>query len=469
MRTGFLFSLLIFNATAAHAQTIQTYNIDSLRHALKASGSDTTRVLVLNNLGRNTSNSDSAIFYVREAIALSQKTGFLKGEAEAYNNLGLWFNQKGNYPAALECYLKAIQLAESLDFRASLKRSYNSIATVYFYRRDYSTAISYGQRGRSVSMELGDINIQSLADSWIGRSFLGLHQPDSALKYAQEAYELAARLKWPLPLYLATRSLGDIHEEEGNLSLALEFLRLSLKHAVDDGRYFRVSDAHQRLAEAFVKSNQPDSAFRHSSVAFELATKERLPATLLSSALLLSANFEGRDNQQSLKYHKIAMAAKDSLFSQEKNSQVEALNLRETLRQREIAAARELDEINRRNNLQFAAMGFGVVIFLIVFLMVSRSVFVSPGFVRFLGVLALLLVFEFINLLLAPGIAEIANYTPVYMLVLMVIVAGLLIPLHQLLEKKVIRRLVEKNQQLRSSESENADLNQQEVEAGSAK
>jgi two-component system NtrC family sensor kinase len=431
------------------AQTIQTYNIDSLRQGLEAASSDTARIMALNNLARNVANSDTAFAFAQRAFSLSRDIGLVKGEAEACNNLGLYFNQKGNYPASLEYYLKAIQLAEEIDFREGLKRSYNSIATVYFYRKDFNTAILYGRKARNLARELKDWNIQSLADCWIGRSFLGVHETDSALKYAQEAYELASEIRWPLPLYLSTRSLGDIFEVQGNQSKALEFLRLSLQHAKHDGRFFRVSDAHQRLAEAFANAGHRDSTFRHAQIAFALSQKENLPATLVRSSLLLSSLYEGNNNEQSLKYHKIAMSAQDSLFSLEKNSQIEALNLQETLRQRELETARQTAEINRRNNLQFAAIGLGVVLFVILFLMISRSVRVAPGFVRFLGVLALLLVFEFANLLLEPLIAQIANNTPVYMLIAMVIVGGLLIPVHQLLEKKVIHRLVEKNRLLR--------------------
>src|SRR5213592_1539107 len=143
MKRLLLASLLLCATVAVTAQTIQTYNIDSLQQALKGRLPDTARIWVLNNLGRNVPNSDTAIVFARLAVALSHKTGFVKGEAEAYNNLGLYFNQKGNYPAALEYYLKAIQLAEAIDFRASLKRSYNSIATIYFYRKDFQTAIAY--------------------------------------------------------------------------------------------------------------------------------------------------------------------------------------------------------------------------------------------------------------------------------------------------------------------------------------
>ena len=126
---------------------------------------------------------------------------------------------------------------------------------------------------------------------------------------------------------------------------------------------------------------------------------ENLPATLLSSSLLLSELYEGVDNTESLYYHKLALAAQDSLFSQEKNQQVEALRFSETLRQQEVEAARKQAEFERKNNLQYAGIAFGLIVFVIVFLLLSHSIIARPGLIRFLGVLALLIVFEFINLL----------------------------------------------------------------------
>src|SRR5688572_3600503 len=84
------------------AQTRLIYNIDSLKRVLSTDLADTNRVWALNNLARNIRNTDSIPILTEEAITLSQKVGFFKGEAEAYNSLALWYNQNGNYPKALE-------------------------------------------------------------------------------------------------------------------------------------------------------------------------------------------------------------------------------------------------------------------------------------------------------------------------------------------------------------------------------
>lgn len=446
--------LSVMTPTPSVAQTIQTYNIDSLKRVLANPLPDTARIWALNNLARNIVNSDTTVALCDQAIQLSRRIGFVRGEAEAFNNLAYWYNQKGNYPDALQSYLKAIVLAESANFTQSLERSYNSIASVYFYRRDFTTAVEYSRKARTLSRKLGDLEIQTFSASWLSRAYLGLEKPDSALKYAQESYEVAKRLQKPFPLYMATTALGQVHLADGSTPVALEFLRLSLRHSKIDGRFFRISAANQLLAETFRLTGMKDSSIWYARQAFIISKEHDLQATLMSSSLILSELTENRDKAESLKYLRIAMAAKDSLFSQEKNSQIESLNVNEMFRQREVEAMRKQAEIARRNNLQYAAIGFGLVLFVITFLVVSRTVRASTRLVRFLGVLAMLMVFEFVNLLLAPGISEAANNTPLYMLILMIVVAACLIPIHQYLDKKVIERLVEKNKTLRESSAD---------------
>lgn len=449
MKRIFLIAVLCSTMAKVSGQTSQTYNIDSLKKILSTELSDTSRVWALNNLGRNIQNSDTTLLLAEQAVRLSQSIDFKKGEAEALNNIAYWFNQKGNYPAALENYLKSIQLSESINYEAGLKRSFNSISTVYLYLGDYVTSINYARRARRLSLKLSDMNTLALAASWLSKAFLELHHRDSALKYAQESYEVATRLKEPLPLYFATARLGEINVVEGNHGLALEYLRLSLRFSKEDGRYFRIAGAHQQLAEIFKNTGEKDSCLWHAKQAFAISRAENLAGSLLSSSLLLSALYEGENDTESLRYTRFALAAQDSLFSQEKNRQVESLSLSETLRQRDIESLERQAEDERRNNLQYAAIALGLVIFVIVFLLFSHSIIATDGQIKFLGILALLIVFEFINLLLHPFLANITHHSPLMMLIIMVGVAALLIPLHHYLEKSVIQKLLEKNKRIK--------------------
>ena len=81
--------------------------------------------------------------------------------------------------------------------------------------------------------------------------------------------------------------------------------------------------------------------------------------------------------------------------------------------------------------------------------MLSRRHITNTKLIQFLGVVALLLVFEFLNLLLHPFLERITHHSPVLMLLALVCIAALLVPLHHKLEKWATHKLVEKNKQIR--------------------
>jgi hypothetical protein len=66
-----------------------------------------------------------------------------------------------------------------------------------------------------------------------------------------------------------------------------------------------------------------------------------------------------------------------------------------------------------------------------------------------MGIVALLLVFEFLNLLLHPFLERITLHSPTLMLLSLVCVASLLVPLHHKLEKWTTNKLIEKNKKIR--------------------
>ncbi|HKZ38338.1 MAG TPA: hypothetical protein VJ184_11850, partial [Chryseolinea sp.] len=144
-----------------------------------------------------------------------------------------------------------------------------------------------------------------------------------------------------------------------------------------------------------------------------------------------------------------ALTAQDSLFSQEKNRQISELSFNETLRQQELEEAKRQAAEDRKNNLQYAAIALGLVLFVILFLLLSHTIIANQTFIKFLGTLALLIVFEFMNLLLGPFIGSLSNNSPLLMLAIMVGIAALLIPVHQKLEKWITHKLIEKNNKIR--------------------
>lgn len=80
---------------------------------------------------------------------------------------------------------------------------------------------------------------------------------------------------------------------------------------------------------------------------------------------------------------------------------------------------------------------------------------VSHKLVGFLSVVALLVVFEFINLLVHPFLEKFTHHSPVLMLFALVSIAAILVPMHHRIEKWATIKLVEKNKKIRLQAAKN--------------
>jgi hypothetical protein len=133
------------------------------------------------------------------------------------------------------------------------------------------------------------------------------------------------------------------------------------------------------------------------------------------------------------KYLKITMTLKDTLFSQEKAKSIQNMTFEENIRQQEIAVQTKLSRENHIRNLQLLAIGVFIPIFFLGVLLLSRTK-VRPRVVEFLGILSLLLFFEFITDLIYPYVSQLTNENPIWEMLFLVILASFLEPLNFKLE-----------------------------------
>ena len=160
--------------------------------------------------------------------------------------------------------------------------------------------------------------------------------------------------------------------------------------------------------------------------------------------------FDSLRNKDSAYYYaRLEANISAQIFSQNNINKIQALAFNEQIRLIEEEAKKTEEEQRRKQNIQFALIALGIITFVILFLLLSRRHITNTKLIQFLGVVALLLVFEFLNLLLHPFLERITHHSPVLMLLALVCIAALLVPLHHKLEKWATHKLVEKNKQVR--------------------
>jgi hypothetical protein len=90
---------------------------------------------------------------------------------------------------------------------------------------------------------------------------------------------------------------------------------------------------------------------------------------------------------------------------------------------------------------------------------------VNQKLIKLLGIVALLILFEFINLLIHPYLGGLTHHSPFWMLLIMVCIAALLVPMHHRIEHWVTHKLIEKNNKIRMAATARKSKTKKEQEA----
>jgi len=445
MKIKFFLILFICVSTHLYVKAQQT-EIDSIKKLIEAGSDDSIKVFHYNWLSKlyRLSKPDSSLWVARKATILAKQIGYLKGEAEGLNGLGNVFLLTGNYPKALEYYLESLKLFEKLENEKGIGVCMSNIALIYIEQGEYRKALEYHLLTHEIFKN--NLNETRLINNLlnIGDTYEKLNQLDSALQYTQSGYEMAIRINDKDFIGMALNNLGNIHARLGNDKLAMEYYRLSIPYslAIDDKYIF--GETYLAMAKLFKKTGFVDSSFYYAKKA--LATGQEISGHkfIKSAAEFLAAGYEEEKSTDSaFRYFKIATVSNDSLFSEEKVRQIQTLKFNEQLRQQELAETRAAEKQQRRNNLQLIGIAVFILTFFLFIIVYSRNK-TKSRFVEFMGLLALLLFFEFILLLLHPYIIKWTHHTPVFMLIFQVIIASILAPVHNFLVKWIKRKFSHK-------------------------
>lgn len=436
----FLASLLIICIISPAAA--QTSRINMLKKQIAASPPDSNRVKLLGSLFMEyqITRPDTAMMLMKEALQLSQKISYRKGEADCLNRIGLVLWQTGNYSKALETHLKSLKIKEEIGDRLGMFNSLNNIGIVYADHGENRNALNYLFQACKVAEELKNETKLGICLSNIGNCYRELNQPDSALKYEQDAYELMLRNKDSVNIPRVLSILGMIHFKMGHTALAHEFYRLAIPYCIRNNDQTELADIYNHLAELYQKTGPTDSCINYARKAIEVGRKISYPRVVLDASSLLAEIYRGRDDKMELYYFKLAMTAKDSLFNARKIKEIQNLSFSEKIRQQELAEEKKQEELNRKTNLQLAGIAIFIpLLFLTVLLL--YQIHIHRRVVETMSVLSILLLFEFILLLLHPVVYRVAHNSPVLTLALWVAIAALLAPLHHSLSEWIKTRI----------------------------
>lgn len=190
----FLLQSFLFIPILISAQTLSL--VDSLKREL-VTNPDSIRQILLTDLAWEYiySNADSAEFYSRAAIDLSEKMQDPTGIAIAKSMLAIVYDLNGEVIEAAKIYLDVAKYYESTNNEAELSKTYNNLGVLFYYSEEYDKSEEYFLKSMVIDESLGDS--LGLASSLINLAAISNYSDDysKSFQYLRKAEKIA--LKFP--------------------------------------------------------------------------------------------------------------------------------------------------------------------------------------------------------------------------------------------------------------------------------
>lgn len=393
----------------------QTKIIDSITTLLKTPLSDSIRVKAYGDLCwyYGAISLDSAFYYGNLALDLSKTTKNLKGEAQAYNDLGILLYKTSDFNGALSYYKKALVIrTESRDslgmgsifnkmgiayqriFKMDsaiffntkaleIYEKYNNVryvaliknnnANIYFNLKQYNKALNEHLEVAEIRSRIQD-NF-GLVHSYtnIGNSYLYLKDTTESVNYYIKGIEIAEENNYEQELSTLYNNYGAILKDRNDFDAALVmfYKSLVLREKLNDS--YGIASVELNLGDLLLSTGKINEAEEKLRKGLLLAKKINAHELEMNSYKSMLSFFAFKKNTDSvLQYQKLYSEAQDVIFNSRVTKEIAEIEEKyETeKRDKEIAQQKEQllkNELEIQNkNLYSILLGAGILILLII-------------------------------------------------------------------------------------------------------
>ncbi len=372
--------------------------IDSLKRELEINQNDTLKLFQFIFLAQayDETKPDSAFYYAEKSLTLSRKLKLRLNEAIALSTMAYAHKNMGNYPASLQKYLSAGEIVEDATIEENIPNKYfhlqeeflkkpvtahmirlrilglNHLGLGLLYEnvKNYEKGLFYGLQARRTFEEAGNFDRLCVANMILGRVYLLLEKPDSALIFVQKAYDLSIKLGYKNNLASILLNLGRVQLELGNKSLAVEYFRQSLTESRKQVYLRGVVAGNLMLYEVYQQEGKKDSSLYFANTALGVAQDLKSPDLLLRTYTALGAFYRSSGtNDSAVKYLALIIKINDSLFNSKQAQQFQNIDFDEQQRRQENEAAKKAYKVQ----LQMYGLLIGLALFILAAIILLQS------------------------------------------------------------------------------------------------
>lgn len=245
---------------------------DSVRIYLSRS-IDTNAIKKLNDWnGQLIHRSDPTVSESIQRTILSHavRLNFLKGQAKAYNLLGVINYYKNDYDSAGFYYKKGLELNTKIGYKKGIAAGYSNLAAIDLIKGDLTNALQDQLKGLAIQEEILDKLGIIKSCYGVSETYSALRNFDKALEYGNKALKKAKEFNISSENGAIYLFLGITYSQMNNLEKAVECYSKAIEANTEQRNVNGVIFSYNNLGGVYMERKMSDSAGKYFTLAKDL-------------------------------------------------------------------------------------------------------------------------------------------------------------------------------------------------------
>ena len=312
--------ILIYAACCCTAIYGQSFNADSIQSVIKNTEDTLPKIDLLNQYAYEfrSSQTDLSIQFSRQAIQLADSKRLPQQTIEAYSNLGLAYQYKGNYAESLIQFQRALKTLDAFKDPELKAKIFNNMGNLYWRTNDKQQAYNYYKKSMSIREEIKDsIGLAKVLGN-LGNSMNAIyHDGDSAFYYYSRALSIFQDLNDQRGIAISYNNLANIYRAKGDLEKALSLYHQALAIDIKSNDIFGTTFDYSNIGTVHNDLGNKDSAVYYFKTLLKVSEEiNSLPRQKQAYGRLYKLYKKYGNSSAALEYLELYKQSNDSLINE---------------------------------------------------------------------------------------------------------------------------------------------------------
>jgi tetratricopeptide (TPR) repeat protein len=323
-------SAKLFNKVKDYEQLSEVYNLTGMCYGL-------------------TNNLDSAIVMFKKALVQVKEINDSSSIGLGYFNIGLAHYFKGEYKFAIDNYIESLRIRECLNDTTAIVTSLTTVGEVFRIRKDYENALKYYKKAQFLKDGIKSHEVLAYIYSELALLHKLEKKYDEALVYIDTAMMYSKNGGYKRGIATLLSYEAGINRELGNFDVALLLYKKSLESYKEINFSIGVAQVQNAIADIYIQKEKFSDTFKLLSSSKKLAKENGLLEEQVENTRLFYEIYKKQKrNNLALQCHEEYMLLKDSLFNQEKEKQIQQIEVEYQVQQKE----NKIQLLGKENKIQ---------------------------------------------------------------------------------------------------------------------